>query len=53
MCLDTNAASWRILEKVGFRFTGYGVNPHPKWPQETRFAQFELPRKVWRRGAET
>ncbi len=53
MCLDSNAASWRILEKVGFRFTGYGWNPHPKWPPETRFAQFELPREVWRRGTES
>ncbi len=51
MCLETNAASWRILEKVGFRFTGYGMNPHPKWPPETRFAQFELPREVWSRLA--
>jgi|SRR6185295_8232209 len=48
MCLETNAASWRILEKVGFHFTGFGLNPHPKWPPETRFAQFELPREDWR-----
>jgi len=53
MCLETNAASWRILEKIGFRFTGLGSNPHPKWSPETRFAQFELPREVWRRGAES
>ncbi len=52
MCLESNAASWRILEKVGFRYTGLGVNPHPKWPAETRFAQFELPREVWRSGGE-
>jgi RimJ/RimL family protein N-acetyltransferase len=52
MCLETNAASWRILEKVGFRHTGSGLNPHPKWSPETRFAQFELPREVWRRGAQ-
>ncbi|HEV7667471.1 MAG TPA: GNAT family N-acetyltransferase [Thermoanaerobaculia bacterium] len=48
MCLDSNAASWRILEKLGFRFTDFGSNPHPKWSPETRFAQFELPREVWR-----
>lgn len=52
MCLESNAASWRILEKVGFRFTGYGSNPHPKWPPKTRFAQFELPREAWKRPAE-
>lgn len=52
MCLDTNAASWRILEKVGFRFTGFGSNPHPKWPPMTRFAQFELPREAWNRPSE-
>ncbi len=51
MCLETNAASWRILEKVGFHFTGFGSNPNPKWPAETRFAQFELPRQHWE-GAE-
>ncbi len=50
MCLDTNAASWRILEKIGFRFTGFGSNPHPKWSPETRFAQFELPREAWLPG---
>lgn len=48
MCLDTNAASWRVLEKVGFRFTGYGRNLHPKWPETARFAQFEMPRSAWR-----
>ena len=50
MCLETNDASRRILEKIGFRFTGLGLNPHPKWSPETRFAQFELPREAWRRG---
>ncbi len=47
MCLDSNLASRRILEKVGFRFLGFGANPHPKWSPEAQFAQFELPREHW------
>jgi RimJ/RimL family protein N-acetyltransferase len=46
-CLVRNAASFRVLEKTGFRHVGYGTHPDSKWRPEDRFALFELTRKEW------
>jgi RimJ/RimL family protein N-acetyltransferase len=48
-CLLTNRASWRVLEKLGFRFT----HEEPPRPDQRRepgdvLAFFELPREAWR-----
>lgn len=46
-CLVRNAASFRVLEKTGFRHVGYGTHPDSKWGPDDRFAMFELSRKEW------
>ncbi len=46
-CLVRNAASFRVLEKTGFRHVGYGTHPDSKWGSSDRFALFELSRKEW------
>ena len=47
-CLVRNPASRRVLEKVGFRFIGYGSHPASKWTIDDRFAMFELTKDEWR-----
>jgi ribosomal-protein-alanine N-acetyltransferase len=49
-CLVRNAASFRVLEKTGFRHVGYGKHSDTKWAPEDRFAMFELTRKDWAQG---
>ncbi len=46
--LDRNAASRRVLEKLGFSLVGYGARPNAKWTEDDLFANFELERDVWR-----
>jgi ribosomal-protein-alanine N-acetyltransferase len=46
-CLVRNPASFRVLEKVGFRHIGYGTHPNTKWGPHDRFALFELMRDDW------
>jgi ribosomal-protein-alanine N-acetyltransferase len=46
-CLVRNAASFRVLEKTGFRHVGYGTHPDSKWGANDRFALFELTRQEW------
>jgi ribosomal-protein-alanine N-acetyltransferase len=48
-CLVKNAASFRVLEKAGFRHVGYGTHPSSKWGPDDRFAMFELTRQEWLR----
>lgn len=50
-CLVSNQASFRVLEKVGFRLVGYGAHPSPKWTARDRFAMFELTREEWQKGS--
>jgi RimJ/RimL family protein N-acetyltransferase len=47
-CLVRNPASFRVLQKAGFRHVGYGTHPNTKWGPEDRFALFELMREEWR-----
>jgi ribosomal-protein-alanine N-acetyltransferase len=46
-CLVRNPASFRVLQKAGFRHIGYGTHPNTKWGPEDRFALFELMRDEW------
>jgi len=46
-CLVRNAASYRVLEKTGFRHVGYGTHRDSKWGPNDRFALFELTRAEW------
>lgn len=46
-CLVKNAASFRVLEKAGFRHVGYGTHPSSKWKAADRFAMFELKKEEW------
>ncbi len=46
-CLVRNAASFRVLEKTGFRHVGYGTHPDTKWGPQDRFAMFELTKAEW------
>ena len=46
-CLVRNPASWRVLEKTGFRHVGFGTHPNSKWTPHDRFALFELTRGEW------
>ncbi len=46
-CLVRNPASFRVLEKTGFRHVGYGTHPNSKWGPEDRFAMFELTKQEW------
>lgn len=46
--LERNAASRRVLGKIGFRPTGVGGNPDPKWGPEDRFVHVRLRREEWR-----
>lgn len=46
-CLVRNPASFRVLQKAGFRHIGYGTHPNTKWGPEDRFALFELMREEW------
>jgi ribosomal-protein-alanine N-acetyltransferase len=50
-CLVRNAASFRVLEKAGFRHVGYGTHPNSKWGPNDRFAMFELSKADWLRLA--
>lgn len=47
-CLVRNPASFRVLEKAGFRHVGFGTHPHSKWGPHDRFAMFELTVDEWR-----
>ena len=46
-CLVRNGASFRVLEKTGFRHIGFGSHPDSKWGPQDRFALFELTKKAW------
>lgn len=46
-CLVRNTASFRVLEKTGFRHVGYGTHPSSKWGPDDRFALFELTKAEW------
>jgi ribosomal-protein-alanine N-acetyltransferase len=46
-CLVRNLASFRVLEKTGFRHVGYGTHQNAKWGPDDRFAFFELTRQEW------
>lgn len=46
-CLVRNAASYRVLEKTGFRRVGFGTHPNSKWGPQDRFAMFELTKSEW------
>jgi [ribosomal protein S5]-alanine N-acetyltransferase len=46
-CLVRNAASFRVLEKAGFRHVGFGTHPDSKWGPDDRFAMFELTKQEW------
>jgi ribosomal-protein-alanine N-acetyltransferase len=46
-CLVRNSASFRVLEKTGFRHVGYGTHRDSKWGPDDRFALFELTRQEW------
>lgn len=48
-CLVKNVASFRVLEKTGFRHVGYGTHPNSKWGSHDRFALFELTKAEWLR----
>ena len=52
-CLVRNPASFRVLEKTGFRHVGYGTHADSKWRPDDRFAIFELTKREWEatRGA--
>ena len=52
-CLVRNPASWRVLEKTGFRHVGYGTHDHSKWTPQDRFALFELTKEEWIRQLPT
>lgn len=41
-CLARNIGSSRVLEKLGFEFTGYGEVSLPKWPKPERTKSFVL-----------
>jgi ribosomal-protein-alanine N-acetyltransferase len=47
-CLVNNPASFRVLEKTGFRHVGYGTHPNSKWGPQDRFAMFELTLGEWK-----
>jgi len=46
-CLVRNTASFRVLEKTGFRHVGYGTHVDSKWGPEEQFAMFELKKHDW------
>ena len=46
-CLVRNPASFRVLEKTGFRHVGYGTHADTKWGPDDRFAIFELTKHEW------
>lgn len=43
-CLESHAASRRVLEKNGFRFERLAPEDNPKWSPDDLFAQFVLDR---------
>jgi ribosomal-protein-alanine N-acetyltransferase len=49
-CLVRNSASFRVLEKTGFRHVGYGAHADSKWGPDDRFAIFELTKQEWAQG---
>ena len=49
-CLVRNPASFRVLEKVGFRHVGFGTHAGMKWTPRDRFALFELTKQEWLRA---
>lgn len=42
-----NAASWRVLEKAGFRRTGRGPRPCPARGGDREMDLFDLDRAAW------
>ncbi|MDA1087801.1 MAG: GNAT family N-acetyltransferase [Verrucomicrobia bacterium] len=46
-CLARNTGSYRVLEKLGFRLTGFMEVTKPRWPTPERVAEFELGRERW------
>lgn len=52
-CLVRNPASWRVLEKTGFRHVGFGTHQNSKWTPHDRFALFELTKAEWQRQLPT
>jgi [ribosomal protein S5]-alanine N-acetyltransferase len=46
-CLVRNPASFRVLEKTGFRHVGFGTHRNSKWGPNDRFALFELTKDEW------
>jgi [ribosomal protein S5]-alanine N-acetyltransferase len=40
--LEDNLASRRVLERNGFRLTGFTTHDHPRWPPGARVAQYRL-----------
>jgi [ribosomal protein S5]-alanine N-acetyltransferase len=46
-CLLRNHASYRVLERSGFRCLGTGTHANTKWGPEDVFALFELTREEW------
>jgi RimJ/RimL family protein N-acetyltransferase len=48
--LERNPASRRVLGRTGFRPTGVGGNPNPKWGPEDRFVLVRLTRAEWERA---
>ena len=41
-CLARNKGSYRVLEKLGFRLTGFSTATRPRWPEPERVAEFVL-----------
>jgi RimJ/RimL family protein N-acetyltransferase len=46
-CLVRNPASFRVLQKTGFRHVGFGTHADSKWGPDDRFAIFELTKREW------
>ena len=49
-CLVRNRASFRVLEKTGFRHVGYDTQADSKWGPDDRFAIFEMTKQEWAQG---
>lgn len=45
-CIERNEASRRVLEKVGFEFTGWEYHPELKWGASERFAHYAIRKEV-------